>query len=73
MGTCDDESSTVAEAQPLRLKHKPKTLILKHHPCAHTHVIHLSPALYPLLLQAPCGTDVQPYVMSCQRHLSPPV
>lgn len=28
----NDESSTVAEVLPLRLKHNPKTLILKHPP-----------------------------------------
>lgn len=31
-GACDDESLTVAEVLPLRLKHKPKTLILKQSP-----------------------------------------
>ena len=49
MGTCNDESFTVAEAQPLRLKHKPKTLILKHLPLSSLctqHIIYLLPALY---------------------------
>ena len=34
-GNANDESYTVAEALPLRLKHNPKTLILKHAPILH--------------------------------------